>query len=243
MTTRNRNVFVAVGFVGLMITAIPTFAQPQFAPLTVDEIEEAIDLGTEREPEPYVMRYNTVGASEEHARHGFGLVFTPFLRVQFLSHATWWRTGVRLTPGQIPPAVLAPVIHIATWLQRWPELPCQQQHPPRFGVFGPGSLYVVQDWTLCVLPTKWARRVSPRWEKRGLDALERYGVAWTLRQRGSSAAAKAWAVPLNDEWLVVAYPLEFLRTDLNYAITWGDGGFGSCHRSGHIRERDLATWR
>ena len=175
MTIATR-LLIVVGIVAFMGATNTITAQSQFPPLTPDEIEDAIDFGIEGEPEPYLIRGNTVGVAEEHARHGFGLLFTPFLRVQFLSHATWWRTGLSLTPDQILPAVLAPVIHIATWLHpNPPDLPCQQEHPPRFRVYGPGSLRVVGGPISDTPAMEWAPSVSPRWAKRGLDTLAAYG--------------------------------------------------------------------
>ena len=52
MTIAARELIV-VGIVAFTGTANTTTAQALFGPLTAGEIEEAIDLGIERDPEPY----------------------------------------------------------------------------------------------------------------------------------------------------------------------------------------------
>ena len=242
-TTRRIVVACAV----LSSVGVSDLALAQFGALTPSEIEEAITLGIAEQPEPYIMR-----SAPPHERRsdrppggqGWGLVFTP-LRVQFASRQAWTRTGHRLTPAEISPEILAPVIHVVPWLG-WlnpPEMPCKA-HPPRFAVYQEGFSPYLRDTVqgLIVNP----HGIQPLWARRGFATLEAYGAASLFGQPDSQVGPTVWGgTPgFDDNWAVVGYPLEFFRSDLDFVVIFGDGKLpGTCLKRGVIPAAELATWR
>ena len=231
MRGTQRSFFVISGL-ALLAVGHPSITHAQFRVLTPAGIAEAIDLGTSEEPYPYVIPRAEGFVPEESV---FALAFTPFLRVQFAAHRIWKDTGRRLPPGEIAPSVLAPVVHIAMGRpNEWDSPPCFAE-PPRFEVFEKGAGSPLRVW--------WrdtqAAGIRPLWVKHGLDTLAEYGAV-PLDQDGRLQYGPRWP---QGRWIVVAYSLEFLRSDLNFFLTHGDGGSGSCISEGTIPSDALATWR
>lgn len=81
-------------------------AQPQV--LTRAAMEQAIAFGATHEPRPYLLRH---GGREDNPVV-VGAVYTPFLRVAFLSYAATQR-GEKLEPADVDPAVTEPLAYIA----------------------------------------------------------------------------------------------------------------------------------
>ncbi len=227
--------FAAFGCVTLLAIGNPSIAHAQFGALTPEEIAEAIDLGTSKEPGPYMMPSVRGGGIVGTV---FALAYTPFLRVQFAANKTWINTGRRLTPGEIGPGVLAPVVHLAMWRpDEWEGPECVVK-PARVEVFrkGAGSPHRV-PWKAPPAPG-----IPPLWVKDGLDTLAEYG-ALRFNQDGRFNGPQPWPLWKNGRWMIVAYPREFLRSDLSFFLTQGDGGSGSCILEGNIPSDLLATWR
>ncbi len=214
----------------LVVVSHPSIAYAQSRALTPEKIEEAIDLGASETPEPYVI---PMAGPEAFEGSVFAAAFTPFLRVQFAANKAWTNTGRRLTPAEISPSVLAPVVHLAMWLgNEWEELPCLMK-PPRFEVFEKGAGTPRRVW--------WddtrASGILPLWAKHGLDTLAEYAA---LPLNHDDGRPLLW---VSGRWMIVAYPLDFLRPDVNFFLTRGDGGIGSCISEGTIPSDELATWR
>jgi hypothetical protein len=202
-------------------------AQPRA--LTRAAIEEAIAFGETHEPQPYSLRH----AGREDNTVVVGAVFTPFLRVAFLSHAAAQR-GERLQSADVSPGLTEPLAYVAF---RWYGS-VDEATPDRAEEFAATRPRVVmlQAPSSSVenagVPFKAIRGgVPPVWSKQGRALLETFGAT----------------LPYDDVAFVAAYPLECLtplRTFVIYKALYTEGiPQVIALRFGVVRAADAARWR
>ena len=221
----------------LLVIAAPTTGQVSQDPLTQKELEAAIESGVREDPRPYTLPGS--GDLEDvpaAALRRFGpLVFTPYLRVQFAASQEWQQSGRRLTPQQVPPEVLAPIVLIALpdeLHRHWPgsaygTAACQDSGEMEFSLFPAGLVdrhgsIPREDW-----PEGYEhlRPVRPLWQE-----------------------DDSWLLPASFSGTIAAFPLEVLQWDLD--LTVKHPHHDGCHGAGlwafhtfAIRSVELARWR
>jgi len=206
------------------------WARVEAAPrgLTRAALEEAIAFGATHEPQPYLLRH----AGREDNTVVVGAVYTPFLRVAFLSHAAAER-GERLEPADVTPVVTEPLAYIAfRWYGRDVVDPSRAEEfaalPPRVAMLRTPPPSVEKAG----VPFSTVRSgVPPVWSKPAGALLETFGAT----------------LPYDDVAFVAAYPLESLtplRTFVMYkALYTEEIPHVISLRFGVVRAADAAGWR
>ena len=207
--------------------------------LTPEEIEAAIEAGIRGDTQPYRLRERSPerGWAPESA-----YVTTPHLRVQLAASRAWRERRHRLTPEEIPRGLLAPVALI-TMPFGYPEpgdlftheyVVCEGEGTMEFAAFRKGKDRIPRnsDFRDDVPPE--LRPMRPLWQTEA-DLAEMWPSVTQF--------------PHGDDGITVAYPLEFLRSDLKFVLRHRNHD-GDCHgigisafRIAHIHPEDLATWR
>jgi hypothetical protein len=187
-------------------------------------IEQAIAFGATQDPVPYLLRH----AGLENNPVVVGAVYTPFLRVAFLSRAAA-RRGARLDPEAIAPRVTEPLVHIAF---RW------------YCCDGPGG--EVGDAFAAVEPRvvlrpPLSRSVLLRRQLPPPEANRATPPVWM--ERGTTALLTFAAQPPHDDIaLVAAFPLEAIAVGQRFEVS-KDIGARQSIRTGVVRAADVAGWR
>jgi len=197
--------------------------------LTRAEIAEAIEFGATHELRPYLLRH----AGREDNPMVVGAVYTPFLRVAFLSHAAVERRE-RLEPADVSPALTEPLAYIAfRWYGR-----AGMVDPSRAEEFAATRPRVAMLRTLppsvekAAVPFSTVRAgVPPVWSKPASELLETFGAT----------------LPYDDVAFVAAYPLESLtplRTFVIYKAIYTEEIPQFIGMSfGVVRAADASGWR
>ena len=182
------------------------------------EIDAAIALGETGEPRPYLLRHQ--GQPDNPVV--VGAVYTPFLRVAFLSRAARDR-GERLDPASLDPRVLEPLVYVAF---RWY---CCEDDPT-------GALAVAEPKVL-MLP------VAPR-APQFVNVMDRHGAVRPIWSRKGSAVLESFAgsPPYDDIVLVAAFPSGVLEAGRPFVI-YKDSGTRQSIRTGVVRADDAFAWR
>jgi hypothetical protein len=179
-------------------------------------LEEAIALGANRAPEPYILKH--VGGAENQVV--VGLVYTPYLRVAFLSNYAN-RAGRQLQPEMLPAWVTEPLVYIAfRWYCCDPGDAAQQE------ALAARSPEVVELSSQPMGPGDLTRGVPPVWFERGSARLAQFGAD----------------VPFDDIAVVAAFPSESLKSGRAFAI-YKRVGNATSTRIGVIRAEDVQRWR
>ncbi|HEV8397633.1 MAG TPA: hypothetical protein VGQ37_25295 [Vicinamibacterales bacterium] len=196
--------------------------------LTRAAIEEAIVFGATHDPQPYLLRH----AGREDNTVVVGAVYTPFLRVAFLSHAAAAR-GEHLEAADVNPVLTEPLAYIAfRWYGRDVVDPSRAEEfaalRPRVAMLRTPPPSVERAG----VPFSTVRGgVPPVWWKPAKELLETFGAT----------------LPYDDVAFVAAYPLESLtplRTFVMYkAIYTEEIPEVVSLRFGVVRAADAAGWR
>jgi hypothetical protein len=204
------------------------------AGMTRGAIEEAIEFGAAHAPEPYLLRH----AGRDDNTAVVAAVYTPFLRVAFLSHAAAQR-GERLEPADVPASVTEPHVFFAF---RWA---CCDGADGALADLKPQVRMLPDPAPSVAQPTRRTRLlkilqsgVRPVWLTEGSGALRAFGAN----------------APFDDISLVAAYPLDTLTALRTFVVyKWlvvsedidvdqvppTAGAF----RYGIVRPTDAARWR
>ena len=182
------------------------------------QIQAAIALGREGEPGSYVLHRVQSARGQSSAIEPAGVVYTPFLRVAWAAHARQ-PSGRPLTVDEVPAAMAAPVLYVAL------------RTPPLAGTgLGVPSVAVVSaDTATCCLDPQ-PTLVRPLWVSDDPAVTARFGAA----------------VPFTDLWVIAAFPLEVLRSGLDFVAFYrvdGLDGPSSVEMRGRIEPSDLEDWR
>ena len=232
----------AVVTISLFLSA-QSSAQIAYGRLTPAEIESAIADGIREEPEPYYLGSHTVlEDGSEFWGSGYKVtVTTPYWRVRSAASTAWRENRHRLTPQEIPPELLAPVAHInmpfgipqPSNAFTHEYFVCESEGKMEFAVFRKGSAWKNSRFDDDV-PQEF-RPMRPVWQTHADLA------SW-------ETAVGPWG-PQADDGVTAVYPLEFLRSDLEFALMHKNHD-GDCHeimilalQVMQIRPADLATWR
>jgi hypothetical protein len=169
------------------------------AAMTRAAVEEAIAFGATHEPEPYLLRH----AGRDDNPVVVAAVYTPFLRVAFLSHAASQR-GERLDPAAISPALTEPHAYLAF---RWyccdpPDALDLAGVKPQVLMLPAPALSVAQPTGRMGLLKMLESGVRPAWLTDGGGVLRSFGAA----------------APFDDITLVAAYPLDTLRALRTFVV-------------------------
>lgn len=232
MKPTNAGVLLAVMCAGACCVSWPVLdAAP--AGMTRAAIAEAIAYGETHAPEPYLLRH--IGGEANPIV--VGAVYTPFLRVAFLSHAAFER-GSRLELADVPPTALEPHAYMAF---RW--YCCDPAEEP--GLAGvkpqvrmlPNPARSIEKLDRDMSPFRTVRTgVRPVWMTHGPAVLSSFGAA----------------PPFDDIAMVAAFPLESLTALRTFVIyKWlvvredEDAALlgSSAFRYGVVRGADAARWR
>jgi hypothetical protein len=180
--------------------------------LSAKDIQDAIALGIEREPQPYLLRHASAGSTPN--RVVLAAIYTPFLRVAFLSRAAYV-AGRILTPDDLDAQITQPVVVVAF---RWYCCEPYTDPEPRI-VWAP-----IRQ----AIGPSLAEASAPLTVSAGVSALETFGAT----------------APYDDIRFVARFPMSFLRTDHDFVIYRSDPqNHGMSQRYGHLLADDLATWR
>ena len=182
------------------------------------QIQAAIALGREGEPGSYVLHRVQSARGQSSAIEPAGVVYTPFLRVAWAAHARQ-PSGRPLTVDEVPAAMAAPVLYVAL------------RTPPLAGTgLGVPSVAVVSaDTATCCLDPQ-PTLVRPLWVSDDPAVTARFGAA----------------VPFTDLWVIAAFPLEVLRSGLDFVAFYrvdGLDGPSSVEMRGRIEPSDIEDWR
>jgi len=194
--------------------------EAQSRALSRAEIQEAIDFGLSGDPQPYLLRHvrDRNGGTNDVV---VAAVFTPFLRVAFAARSAHEK-GRLFAPDDVPGWLVAPEILLAV---RWYmgaqcEFDAAMTEPLVTAVpRGTQSIpaRVVSGWR--------PLRVYP-----GASVLRRYGIH----------------LAFTDVAVVVSYPIEFIRDDVDFLIFkhgLREGRTGGCFGRGRIPTAELESWR
>ena len=206
--------------------------------LTSEEIESALAAGIREEPEPYFLRQEAVleDGSVIWVTGFKATVTTPYWRVQSAASKAWRENRHRLTPEEIPLELLAPVARI--------NIP--------FGIPQPAN-HFTHEYFSCETEGKMEFAVFRKgsvWANNEFDdnAPQEFRPMRPLWQTEADLAVGPWG-PQADDGITAVYPLEFLRSDLEFVLMHKNHD-GDCHgimilglRVMQIRPADLATWR
>lgn len=192
-------------------------AQPQEMSRTT--IQEAIAFGAAHEPKPYLLRH----AGDTSNPVVVAAVYTPFLRIAFLSHAAAER-GREVDPASVDASLMDPLVHMAF---RW--YCCDSDHVASLKASKPrASMFRTAAGTSPPRGVLLAaiRGVPPVWSKPGSESLTQFGAM----------------PPYDDIALVAAFPLERLKEGQRFAVYKEIEGSGSV-RIGVVRADDASRWR
>ena len=239
----SRHLLATVVIATILLAGVRPSAQVALRRLTPAEIEAAIADGIREEPEPYFLGQEEVleDGSVIWRNGSRATVTTPYWRVQSAASETWWKNRHRLTPQEIPPDLLAPVAHILMPFGipqpsnsfTHDYFSCESEGKMDFAVFRKGSAMKNSRFDNDV-PREF-RPMGPLW------MTEANLASW-------DAAVGPWG-PQADDGITAVYPLEFLRSDLEFALMHQNHD-GDCHgimiltlKVMRIRPSELATWR
>jgi hypothetical protein len=200
---------------GSVLSAQPT---PR---LTTTDIQQAIRLGTDGKPEPYLLHHASANAKTNPVI--LAAIYTPFLRVAFASRAAHL-AGHELNPDNVSAHLIEPIVYVAF---RW--YCCEPSVAPEPKVL----------WSPNAFPQRsdrpsWLNGTAPLWIERGIAALDEFGAD----------------PPYQDILFVAGFPVSSLRPDHDFVIYrrtdvpggLPDGTSTSVHY-GHVLPAELATWR
>ena len=182
------------------------------------QIQAAIALGREGEPGSYVLHRVQSARGQSSAIEPAGVVYTPFLRIAWAAHARQ-AAGRPLTVDEVPAAMAAPVLYVAL---RTPPLAGTSLGVPAVAVVPADTA------TCCLEPQPTLTR--PLWTSDDPALTARFGAR----------------VPFNDLGVIAAYPLEVLRSDLDFVAFYrvdGRDGPASVEMRGRFEPSDLEDWR
>ena len=180
-------------------------------------IQEAIDYGLKGEPEAYLLRHvrDRSGGTNDVV---VGAVFTPFLRVALTAHHARERGRV-ITPDDISDWLVAPVIYVAV---RWyVGEQCEFAMPEPIVSVVPRKTAVASPMSQAMIDGR------PLEVSRGASLLRRFGVE----------------LPYDDIAVVVTFPLDVLRQDVDFVVMKYGPGEGACIERGRIPTTELSSWR
>jgi hypothetical protein len=189
---RGRALVVAVA----LIAAVGRPAASPVATLSPKDIADAIQLGNFGEPRPYALRARSADPNKRNPVD-LGSIYTPFVRVALAARAAR-DAGHVLSPDDVDPKLLEPVVHIAFhWFVK------DREHPD--SDYAPSQTYWIFkrdiDWSGLPRP---ANGVDPTSVKRGAEA--------------AALLAAFGAEPPDHTVLVATFPIEALRTDGLFVI-------------------------
>lgn len=199
------------------VSIFGTLGQLRPEPISRADIERAIEFGLAASPEPYLLR-QAAGRDSGTDNVVVGLVYTPFIRVAMTARNAWRNEQRRLTPDDIPAEVIAPEMEIAV---RWPASACMADTPEP-----PGLPAMTAGLRGLPSPAQALRNGGP-----------------PLRvTAGTSAVAAYGPLRYDDVVMVAAFPMTFLRQDIDFVVAKEHSG-GGCYRVGRIPEDELPNWR
>jgi hypothetical protein len=200
----------------VLVAVAALTAQPRA--LGPADIDAAIALGERGEPRPYLLRHQ----GQPNNPVVVGAVYTPFLRIAFLSRAAHDR-GERLDPASIEASVVAPLVYVAF---RW--YCCDNDST--------GALAAAEPQVL-MLP------VAPR-APQFVKFMDRRAGAAPIWSRKGSAVLESFAapVPYDDIVLVAAFPSDVLQAGRPFVI-YKDAVVIQSIRTGVVRADDALAWR
>jgi hypothetical protein len=190
--------------------------------LTMQDVEEAIRWGEDGIPSPYLLHHaQTQGTTSNVV---VGVVYTPFVRVAFLSKAAH-DEGRRLAPEDIPASVLEPVVYIAF---RW--YCCDVDHG-ELNSYHPLSPFDYHIATGGSPPGLRGVRTRPLWVTGDLTPLAAFG-----------------GVPYSDAVLLAGYPISALNEPSDFVIyrnisNPSNGNPGTLMEIGRVTTADVLKWR
>jgi len=190
--------------------------------LREEEIRAAIAFGERNEPQPYLLRH----AGRPDNPQVVAAVYTPFLRVAFLSRAAVDR-GARLDPEDIDRGVTAPLVYVAfRWYccdSGWTEADAAALAASEPRVL---MLPIAPSAPQFVSSMDRRGAVRPVWWHRGTAVVEAFGAP----------------PPYEDVALVAAFPVGVLQSGRPFVIYKAASGLSSV-RTGVVRVDDAAAWR
>ena len=183
------------------------------------QVQAALARGRKGEPGSFVLHRVASASGRSPAIEPAGVVYTPLLRVAWAAHARQ-PSGRPLTVDEVPAWMAAPVLYVAL------------RTPPAAGAgdLGPPSVAVVPaDTATCCLEPQ-PTLVRPLWMSDDPAVTARFGAT----------------VPFNDLGVIAAYPIEVLRSGLDFVAFYrvdGLDGPSSVEMRGRIEPSDLENWR
>ena len=182
-------------------------------------VQAAVAWGQESEPESYVLHRVRSASDQAPTREPAGVVYTPFLRIAWAAYARQ-RSGRPLTVDEVPAWMAAPVLYVVL------------RAPPvaRAGDLGTPSVAVVPaaTATCCLEPQPTV--IRPLWMTDDPAVTARFGAT----------------VPFGDLGVIAAYPIEVLRSGLDFVAFYrvdGPNGPSSVEMRGRLDPSDLEDWR
>ena len=183
------------------------------------QVQDAIARGREGEPGSYVLHRVLPAGDQPPAVEPAGVVYTPFLRVAWAAHARQ-SSGRPLTPDEVPAWMAAPVFYVVL---RTPSVALADD-------LGTPALAVVPaDTATCCLEPQ-PTLVRSLWMSDDPTVTTRFGAT----------------TPFSDLGVIAAYPVELLRSDLDFVAFYrvnGPDGPSSVEMRGRLEPSDLETWR
>ncbi|MEE2612613.1 MAG: hypothetical protein VX975_02185 [Acidobacteriota bacterium] len=183
------------------------------------QVQDAIARGREGAPGSYVLHRVLPTGDQPPAVEPAGVVYTPFLRVAWAAHARQ-SSGRPLTPDEVPAWMAAPVFYVVL---RTPSVALAAE-------LGTPALAVVPaDTATCCLEPQ-PTLVRSLWMSDDPTVTTRFGAT----------------TPFSDLGVIAAYPVELLRSDLDFVAFYrvnGPDGPSSVEMRGRLEPSDLETWR
>ena len=183
------------------------------------QVQDAIARGREGAPGSYVLHRVLPAGDQPPAVEPAGVVYTPFLRVAWAAHARQ-SSGRPLTPDEVPAWMAAPVFYVVL---RTPSVALAAD-------LGTPALAVVPaDTATCCLEPQ-PTLVRSLWMSDDPTVTTRFGAT----------------TPFSDLGVIAAYPVELLRSDLDFVAFYrvnGPDGPSSVEMRGRLEPSDLETWR
>ncbi len=228
------------GWAYALLSASPLLAQAPGRALTPSEIEEAIRLGREAAPAPYLLHFVTPVGSPTRNPVIVGAVYTPFLRVALASKAAR-AEGRRFTSSDVSGDLAAPVVYVAF---RWyccdgvhgsdPDSWDPFKHPFDYKIAAVRDAEAAEvDAGRAASSRRRPVATPPIWIKYGASVLDQFGGQ----------------PPFRDVVIVAAYPMSVLSTRYTFTIYRESPSATAPSRNdrfshyGRITAEDLERWR